>query len=236
MASTVVILGTGGTIAGVAADAADNIGYASAQRRLVDMLADLVACVPALAGPAIEAEQVAQLDSKDMGPAIWQSLARRVAHHLARPEIAGLVITHGTDTLEETAWLLQRVLAPAKPVVLVAAMRPATGLSADGPQNLLDALTVARTPGARGVRLVTCARSTPTGSTPSSRVMLARWGWSRPAGCGAFANGRQATHWVWVCWTPTRRAGPGSRSSRATRVRATMLCVRCALPGCRVWW
>jgi len=151
MASTVVILGTGGTIAGTAADAADHIGYASAQRRLVDMLADLVACVPALAGPAIEAEQLAQLDSKDMGPAIWQPLARRVAHHLARPEIAGLVITHGTDTLEETAWLLQRVLAPTKPVVLVAAMRPATGLSADGPQNLLDALSVARTPGARGV-------------------------------------------------------------------------------------
>lgn len=61
------------------------------------------------------------------------------------------MITHGTNTLEETAYFLQRVLAPANPVVLVAAMRPATSVQADGPQNLLDALLVARTPGARGV-------------------------------------------------------------------------------------
>ena len=79
------------------------------------------------------------------------ALAARVAHHLARDEVAGVVITHGTDTLEETAYFLQRVLAPAKPVVLTAAMRPATAPSADGPQNLLDAVRVAALPGACGV-------------------------------------------------------------------------------------
>ena len=147
---TVVILGTGGTIAGAAADASDNVGYLAAQRSV----ADLLAAVPALTiqgAQAIETEQVAQLDSKDIDITTWQRLAQAVARHAARPEVAGVVVSHGTDTLEETAWLLQRVLAPAKPVVLVAAMRPATSMAADGPQNLLDAVAVARTRGARGV-------------------------------------------------------------------------------------
>ncbi|MEO6409799.1 MAG: asparaginase [Burkholderiaceae bacterium] len=142
-----VVLGTGGTIAGTAADPADNVGYDAAQIGV----AQLVEAVPALAGLAIESEQVAQLDSKDMDFATWQRLVHRVAHHLARAEVSGIVITHGTDTLEETAYFLQRVLAPGKPVVLTAAMRPATALLADGPQNLLDAVRVARSAGARGV-------------------------------------------------------------------------------------
>ena len=129
----VVILGTGGTIAGTAEDAADNLGYTAAQIG-VDAL---VAAVRALAGLPLEAEQVAQIDSKDMGHRVWLALAQSVAHHLARAEVAGVVITHGTDTLEETAWFLQRVLAPAKPVVLTAAMRPASSAQADGPQNVL---------------------------------------------------------------------------------------------------
>ena len=145
--SKIVVLGTGGTIAGASADASDNIGYVAAQRTV----AELVRAVPALAGTALEAEQVAQLDSKDMSHAVWRALALRCAFHLARPDVAGLVVTHGTDTLEEAAWFLQRVLDPARPIVLTAAMRPATALQADGPQNLLDAVAVARTPGARGV-------------------------------------------------------------------------------------
>ena len=144
---TVVILGTGGTIAGTAKHSADNVGYTAAQIGV----AQLLAAVPALAGQALEAEQVCQIDSKDMGFVIWRALALRVAHHLARPEVAGIVVTHGTDTLEETAYFLQRVLAPDKPVVLTAAMRPATALLADGPQNLLDAVAVARAESARGV-------------------------------------------------------------------------------------
>lgn len=146
----VVILGTGGTIAGTAVSACDDIGYTAAQLSV----ADLVAAVPDLAGVPLELEQLAQLDSKDMEFAVWQRLAQRVAHHLARPEVGGVVVTHGTDTLEETAWFLQRVLAPAKPVVLTAAMRPATALSPDGPPNLRDAVRVAREPGARGVLAV----------------------------------------------------------------------------------
>ena len=154
MQNKIVILGTGGTIAGTATDPNDNVGYTAGQRKV----ADLLAAVPALAGADLEAEQVAQLDSKDMDYPTWQRLAQRVAHHVARPEVGGVVVTHGTDTLEESAWFLHRVLAPSKPVVLVAAMRPATALAADGPQNLLDAVAVARTPGARGVLAVLAGR------------------------------------------------------------------------------
>ena len=149
-ASTLVVIGTGGTIAGTSTDPSDNIGYTAAQLGAVQ----LVAANPALAGMPIEVEQLAQLDSKDMGFAVWRALAERVAQQLARPEVCGVVITHGTDTLEETAYFLQRVLAPPKPVVLTAAMRPATALLSDGPQNLLDAVSVARTRGARGVLAV----------------------------------------------------------------------------------
>lgn len=143
----VVIMATGGTIAGSAAHAGDNVGYTAGQ---VGVEA-LIAAVPALAGEPLEAEQVAQVDSKDMEPALWLLLAQRIAAHLARPEVAGVVVTHGTDTLEETGYFLQRVLAPRKPVVLTAAMRPASSLQADGPQNLLDAVRLAREPGATGV-------------------------------------------------------------------------------------
>ena len=149
----VVVLGTGGTIAGTAADAADNVGYRAAQ---LDA-ASLVAAIPALATVPIEVQQVAQLDSKDMGFKVWRLLAERVNEALARPEVGGVLITHGTDTLEETAYFLQRVLAPRKPVVLVAAMRPATALLSDGPQNLLDAVSVLQAPSAHGV--VACSSS-----------------------------------------------------------------------------
>ena len=146
----VVILATGGTIAGTASSSTDTTGY-----RAGALGAEaLIAAVPALAERRLEAEAVAAIDSKDMDVATWQRLAGRVAHHLARAEVAGVVVTHGTDTLEETAYFLQRVLAPAKPVVLTAAMRPASALSADGPANLLDAVTVASDPRAHGVTLV----------------------------------------------------------------------------------
>ncbi len=147
-----MVLGTGGTIAGTAASAADNIGYTAAQLGIDELLAG----VPQLRGHAIEAEQVAQLDSKDMDFATWQLLAARCAHWLSDDGVQGIVITHGTDTLEETAWFLQAVLNPSKPVVMTCAMRPATALTPDGPQNLLDAVAVASTRGARGVVAV-CA-------------------------------------------------------------------------------
>ena len=91
-----------------------------------------------------------------MDAATLARLSQRVAELLDEEAVQGVVITHGTDTLEETAYFLHALLAPAKPVVVTCAMRPATALSADGPQNLLDAVTVARHPGAKGV-LAVCA-------------------------------------------------------------------------------
>lgn len=152
--SKIVVLGTGGTIAGTAEQAGDNVGYSAAQIGV----ARLVEAVPALRGLPLEFEQVAQIDSKDMGFEVWRTLAITANAHLARPDVGALVITHGTDTLEETAYFLQRVLAPSKPVVLTAAMRPATSLLTDGPQNLVDAMAVAREPGARGVVTVMAGR------------------------------------------------------------------------------
>lgn len=151
---TLVVLGTGGTIAGRAQRCDDHTGYAAGQIGVQALLHG----IPVPAGYHVEHEQVAQIDSKDMGPEVWKPLLARVQHHLQRPEVAGLVVTHGTDTLEETAYLLQRVLCPAKPVVLTCAMRPATALAPDGPQNLADALLVAAHPGAHGVVAVCTGR------------------------------------------------------------------------------
>jgi len=151
-----VLLGTGGTIAGVGTQSGDQTVYAAAQLGVGQLLAALGGAFGG--ADRLEVEQVAQLDSKDMVASVWADLARRVASLLERDDVQGIVITHGTDTLEETAYFLHALLAPAKPVVLVCAMRPATALSADGPQNLLDALTVAAHESARGV-LSVCAGS-----------------------------------------------------------------------------
>lgn len=150
----IVILGTGGTIAGTAESASDHTGYTAAQVGIEQ----LVAAIPSLADSpfGLLTEQVAQVDSKDMSFAVWAKLAARVSHFLAQADVQGIVITHGTDTLEETAWFLQGLLNPEKPVVLTCAMRPATALVPDGPQNMLDAAAVAAFPGACGV-LAVCA-------------------------------------------------------------------------------
>lgn len=152
--NNVVILATGGTIAGTAADASQSVGYTAAQLGVEQILA-AVPGLAQLAGGALLSEQVAQLDSKDMDNASWATLARRCAFWMAREDVAALVVTHGTDTLEETAWFLQQVLPrSAKPVVLTCAMRPATALQADGPQNLRDAVACAVDAQAQGVLVV----------------------------------------------------------------------------------
>lgn len=148
--SLIVVIGTGGTIAGTAARPQDHTGYSAGALTAQA----LIAAVPALTGQALEAESLAQLDSCDMDHATWVRLALSVQRHLARDDVAGVVITHGTDTLEESALFLQRTLRAHKPVVLTAAMRPATAPSPDGPQNLVDALTVARHVGVQGVLAV----------------------------------------------------------------------------------
>lgn len=148
--SIVVVIGTGGTIAGAAARAGAHLGYQAGA-----LAADaLVAGVPALQGQALEVHSLAQLDSCDMDHATWLRLAGAVQGHLVRPEVAGVVITHGTDTLEETAMFLHLTVQADKPVVLTAAMRPSTAPSPDGPQNLVDAVSVARLAQARGVVVV----------------------------------------------------------------------------------
>jgi L-asparaginase len=149
----IIVLATGGTIAGTAVTPGDNIGYTAAQVG-VDQLLAAVPGLYAAAGGCLQAEQIAQLDSKDMDFDVLSLLAQRCATALADPEVRAIVITHGTDTLEETAWFLRTVLSAKKPVVLTCAMRPSTALAPDGPQNLLDAVAVATTEGARGVVVV----------------------------------------------------------------------------------
>lgn len=141
----ITLITTGGTIAGAAASATDLRGYTAGQ---LDG-ADLLAAVPQLAGLAtVSAEPLFALDSKDMTPAHWLALSRRVQALADDPTVDGIVITHGTDTLEETAYFLTLTVARRKPVVLTAAMRPATALSADGPLNLYQAVQLATRPAA----------------------------------------------------------------------------------------
>jgi L-asparaginase len=137
----ILVLGLGGTIAGVA-DSPSSSRYQAGQLSVDALIAQL----PTQASAnrvTVETLQVANIDSKDMGWSVWRLLLQALAQHLPREDIDAVVITHGTDTLEETALLLHVLLSPSKPIVLTAAMRPATALDADGPQNLADALTVA---------------------------------------------------------------------------------------------
>ncbi len=132
------VLATGGTIAGAQVQGAR--GY----RAAAFSVEALIAAVPHLGDLArLDVEQVAAIGSQDMDETTWRKLAARTSAALADPEIAGVVITHGTDTMEETAFFLNLVVRSAKPVVLVGAMRPATAISADGPMNLFNAIAVA---------------------------------------------------------------------------------------------
>ena len=162
MSKKLVILGTGGTIAGVADSPLHNVSYQSAQLPVAQLLQNVPASLTANGQYLLHSEQVFQIDSKDMDFSHWLQLAGRVLHYLQLDEVASVVITHGTDTLEETAFFLSLVL-PAhltalKPIILTCAMRPATSLLSDGAQNIQDALVVATTLGACGV-LVVCAGS-----------------------------------------------------------------------------
>ncbi len=140
MLQKIIILGTGGTIAGLAADPERPTAYEAAQVGVDQLLAHLPGAPMA---HALASEQVAQVDSKDMDEATWRHLLQRLQQHLHDPEVLAVVITHGTDTLEETAFLLSAVLPPIKPVVITGAMRPANAPDADGPSNLADALRAA---------------------------------------------------------------------------------------------
>lgn len=139
------VLATGGTIAG-AGETPEGKGYRSAALLVEDLLRD-VPQVHELA--QLTGEQIAQVGSQDLTPKEWLLLARAADSQL-RSGIDGVIVTHGTDTLEETAFFLDLVLEHDAPIVVTGAMRPATGLSADGPRNLLDSVRVARSKEARG--------------------------------------------------------------------------------------
>jgi L-asparaginase len=136
----VVILATGGTIAGTGATSTTTVGYTAAKvgvERLIE-------AVPELKKVAnVRGEQVFQVASENMTNELWLKLGKRVNELLAQSDVDGIVITHGTDTLEETAYFLDLVVKSRKPVVLVGAMRPSTAISADGPVNLYNAATLA---------------------------------------------------------------------------------------------
>jgi glutamin-(asparagin-)ase len=143
----VVVLALGGTIAGSAASPTDATGYRAGTAG-VD---DLIAAVPEASRLArLTGEQFASMDSSDLTDGVLLSLARRVDAVAADPAVDGIVITHGTDTIEESAYFLHLVLATQKPVVLTGAMRPGTALSADGPMNFHAAVAVASAPGSSG--------------------------------------------------------------------------------------
>jgi L-asparaginase len=149
---TVVVLATGGTIAG-AAGSDVQAAYKSGQVGVDQLLA----AVPQTKKIAtLRGEQISNIGSQDMNDEVWLKLARRVNELAAMTDVAGIVITHGTDTIEETAYFLNLVVKSRKPVVLTAAMRPSTALSADGPLNFFNAVAVAanREASGRGVLVV----------------------------------------------------------------------------------
>jgi len=158
----VLVLATGGTIAGQA-DTRASGAYKSGE-----ITGDqLVRSVPGLGKlAALRAEQIASIGSQDMNDAVWFALAHRIRQAFDKNEADAIVITHGTDTLEETAFFLDEVLHADKPVVMVGAMRPATAVGADGPANLYEAVQVAVNPRARGRGVLAVA---------NDRIEAARW-------------------------------------------------------------
>ena len=142
----VVVLATGGTIAGAAASDVQ-AAYTSGQVG-VDQLLAAVPQAKKLA--ALRGEQIANIGSQDMNDEVWLKLAKRVNELVAMSDVDGVVITHGTDTIEETGYFLNLVVKSRKPVVLTAAMRPSTALSADGPLNFFNAVAVAANKDAAG--------------------------------------------------------------------------------------
>ena len=142
----VIILATGGTIAGAGA-ASDRAGY-TAGKIPID---DLIGAIPTVKKVAdISGEQIASVGSQDMTIDIWKKLAIRINEIAKNKEADGIVVTHGTDTQEETGYFLDLTTSTDIPIVLTGSMRPATAISADGPKNLYDAITIAANPKSKG--------------------------------------------------------------------------------------
>ena len=143
----VVILATGGTIAGAGASALNSATYAAAKVPVDKLLAGL----PELANVAnVKGEQVSQIASESFTNDNLMKLGKRISALVKQSDVDGIVVTHGTDTLEETAYFLNLVIRTSKPIVVVGSMRPGTALSADGALNLFDAVSVAASKDAAG--------------------------------------------------------------------------------------
>ena len=147
MRKKIIILATGGTIAGTGIE-----GKSSGYKPGTLTAEDLINSVPQILDIAdIEAVQVCNENSDDITSEIWLELADIINSTSKRPEVCGFVITHGTDTLEETAYFLNLTVKTEKPVVLTGSMRPATSISADGPMNLYEAMCLAASEKAVGL-------------------------------------------------------------------------------------
>ena len=145
--ANIVIIGTGGTIAGAGASAINTAAYQSA----VVPVDKIIASVPEVSKIAnVKGEQVFQIGSESFNNERLLKLGKRVSELLKQPDVDGIVITHGTDTIEETAYFLNLTLKSDKPVVVVGSMRPGTALGADGALNLYDAVLVASNPASKG--------------------------------------------------------------------------------------
>jgi L-asparaginase len=142
----IVILATGGTIAGAGASSTGS-AYTSGQVKIEAMI-DAVPNIRSLAN--LKGEQLANVGSQDMSVKVWLDLAKRINELLSTKGCDGIVITHGTDTQEETAFFLNLTVKSNKPVVLTGSMRPSTALSADGPLNMYNAVALAASPLAKG--------------------------------------------------------------------------------------
>jgi L-asparaginase len=139
----VVVIATGGTIAGKGANATVTTDYVAG----VIGIGDILEAVPELKTLAdVTGQQVFNIDSSLMTPEKWLVLTKDINETLAQPETAGVVVTHGTDTMEETAYFLNLTVKSLKPVVLTGSMRPATAISPDGPMNIYDSVAVAASP------------------------------------------------------------------------------------------
>lgn len=139
MKKEIVIIATGGTIAGAAKSAENTTGYTAGTFKIDELLN----AIPALHRyEPLRTVQICNIDSSDITKDIWLKLIEAIETECAKESVLGVVVTHGTDTMEETAYLLQLILKTKKPVVLTGAMRPATAISSDGAFNLLEAIAV----------------------------------------------------------------------------------------------
>ncbi len=191
----VVVLATGGTIAGAGASAANSATYQAAKVPVEK----LVAGIPELADVAnVRGEQVFQIASESLTNAHLITLGKRVSQLAKDPAVDGIVITHGTDTLEETAFFLNLVVRTEKPIVVVGSMRPGTAMSADGSLNLFDAVVLAgdRDSARQGhagdderrhPQRPRCQQARSTSRPTRSAASGERWAWSSKAGLTGFA-------------------------------------------------